>query len=424
MLFPSRACGIWTSTAVAAVLVLPGTVEYAQAQTRLSPSVSVSERYDSNVFFGALGPGQIQEDFVTTVSPQVTVTNRNSLFDAVVSGGATSEVYVNNPGLNYVGFNASLNAVLDRAVQQVIKGSKLSITEAFRFTPQLPAFFAPTDTGNALPPELVRGFQAARANSYTITHGATAGYAIGPGTNWTMGYTHSTIRFGQIFAQPGSGGTFFTTTYQMAQAALTHQVTARDTIGLSYMYSLTDFGESNTGVTRYDTHTVRGTYTRILNPYWTLSLGGGLVFLPPLDPNDPTAKSQVTHVIDSSLTYRYQMTTASLGYSRSVLPSVGVASAALRNDNITASLSQGFGPKWTASLNGNYGTATSDPAGVYSFTSYSYGGTLSYAFRRDTAMSLVGSATFTRQEFIQAFNNAGFSFDRNLAMLNLTAAWY
>ncbi len=396
----------------------------AGAQTRLSPSISVSERYDSNVFFGALGPEQIQEDFVTTISPQVMVTNKNSYFDAVVGGGLTSEVYVNNPGLNYVGFNASLSAVFDRAVQQVVKGASLSITEAFRYTPQLPAFFAPTDSGNALPPELVRGFQAARANSFSITHGATAGYQFDAATTWTATYSHSTLRFGTVFSQPGSGGNFFTTTYQTVQSGLSHRLTARDTIGLTYMYSLTDFGSGNTGVSSFDSHTVKATYNRVLNPYFTVSLGGGAVFLPPLDPNDPTSKSTVTHAIDASLAYRYQFTSASLGYSRSVIPSVGVGSAALLNDNITASLSQGFGPKWTAALNGNYGTATSNPAGVYSFTSYSYGGTVSYAFRRDKAMSIVGSGTFTRQEFIQAFNNAGFSFDRNLAMLNLTAAWY
>src|SRR5213594_4431348 len=67
------------------------------------PSLSVSERYDSNVFFV---PGQNREDFVTTISPQVTVEEKARLLSGSLRAGATAETYVNNPGLNYVGVNA------------------------------------------------------------------------------------------------------------------------------------------------------------------------------------------------------------------------------------------------------------------------------------------------------------------------------
>lgn len=390
-------------------------------QTRLSPSIALSHRYDSNVLFGVAGPENIKEDFVTTVTPQVTVTNRNAYFDGVVMGGLTGETYVNNPGLNYVGFNASMNLVLDRVVQKMAKSLKLSINESVQFTPQLPAFAQPTDSRNAIAPEIVRGFQAARANSLSNTHGANVIYAITPSANWTNTYSHSTLRFGTVFAQPGSGGSFFTTTYQTVTSSLTDNITARDTIGAMYSYAVADYGSGNTGIAGFETHAARATYKRTLDPYWTVSLAGGAILLPSEIPGGP---STISHVEDATLSYRDQTTTVSVGYSRSILPSFGVGSAPLENETLFSTLSQNFGPKWIAALSGYYGTAQSKPRGVLSYTSISGTASLTYAIRRDAAMTLLASATFTRQEYEQSFNNAGFAFDRNLAMFNLTAAWY
>ncbi|TKB80873.1 MAG: hypothetical protein E8D45_02360, partial [Nitrospira sp.] len=75
-------------TVVTMTVMLAGGGESA-GQTRFSPSIALSQRYDSNVLFGVAGPENIVEDFVTTVSPQVTVTNKNAYFDGVLMGGLT-----------------------------------------------------------------------------------------------------------------------------------------------------------------------------------------------------------------------------------------------------------------------------------------------------------------------------------------------
>src|SRR5467141_1579093 len=74
----------------------------AHGETKLVPSLAVSERYDSNVFFVS---GRNLEDYVTNVSPQMTVDHKGRLIDGTVRGGGTAEVYVKNPGLNYVAAN-------------------------------------------------------------------------------------------------------------------------------------------------------------------------------------------------------------------------------------------------------------------------------------------------------------------------------
>ena len=57
--------------------------------TQIIPSLSVAERYDSNVYFVR---GENVEDYVTTVSPQLTLSHRNQWVDGVVSGGAVGAI--------------------------------------------------------------------------------------------------------------------------------------------------------------------------------------------------------------------------------------------------------------------------------------------------------------------------------------------
>src|SRR5262249_32912424 len=87
----------------------------ADPATNIIPSITLSERYDSNVYFISGGPF---EDYVTRVSPQVRVVHMRQLIEARVGGGLTSELYVKNPGLNYVGANGAINLNLDGAMNR------------------------------------------------------------------------------------------------------------------------------------------------------------------------------------------------------------------------------------------------------------------------------------------------------------------
>jgi hypothetical protein len=54
------------------------------SETKVIPSLSLSERYDSNVYFV---PGRNLEDYVTTVSPQLRVIHKRQLVEGMVGGG-------------------------------------------------------------------------------------------------------------------------------------------------------------------------------------------------------------------------------------------------------------------------------------------------------------------------------------------------
>src|SRR5437867_9943843 len=201
----------------------------ARGETRLVPSLAVSERYDSNVFFIS---GRNLEDYVTNISPQVTVDHKGRLIDGTVRGGATAEVYVKNPGLNYIAPNGGVTLNLDNAVAQLVRGAGLKVSDTFYFTPQPPAFVAP-GTGSQVSEAFVRGIQAARANSFTNTGSVIGSYSLSPRVELQATDLHRRIRFGTTFVSSTSSQ-FFNTTFQTVTAGPQVKISPLDTLTLTY----------------------------------------------------------------------------------------------------------------------------------------------------------------------------------------------
>src|SRR5690242_14555697 len=65
------------------------------------PSICVSERYDSNVFYAPARPGLTRNDFVTYVNPTLLVNHIGDYASGFLNVGGFHESYVHNSGLNY-----------------------------------------------------------------------------------------------------------------------------------------------------------------------------------------------------------------------------------------------------------------------------------------------------------------------------------
>ncbi len=99
-----------------------GAIDPSMVQVRegfqVIPSISVGQRYDSNVFFVPKRQGLDREDFVTTAVPQVRGYYVGNWFDVPATASAIGEYYAKHPTLNYVGANTglvlSLSKLLDR----------------------------------------------------------------------------------------------------------------------------------------------------------------------------------------------------------------------------------------------------------------------------------------------------------------------
>jgi hypothetical protein len=376
----------------------------AHGETKLVPSLAVSERYDSNVFFV---PGGHLEDYVTNISPQVTVDHKGPLIDGTIRGGVTGEVYVKNPGLNYIALNGGMTLNLDNAVGRLVRGAGLKISDTFYFTPQPPAFVA-SGTGSQVSEAFVRGIQAARANSFTNAGSVSGSYALSPRVDLQATYMNQRIRFGTTFVSPTTGR-FFNTTFQTVTAGPQLKVSPLDTLTLTYRYQKTDFSQGSGG--GFHTHGGIMGWTRAFTPTLTANFTAGMTVIEP--------SNSVQYQGTASLEGKFQNTDASLSYSRGVYPSFFISGLPLLSQVVTAAVSHRFTALLAATANANYAKNESVPAGILAFESYGVTVGLNYTVSR----ILNAALSYTNSEYKQHFSGLSARFDRNMVMLMLTAEW-
>src|SRR5262249_8296500 len=116
--------------------------EVASAQTIIIPALSVSETYDSNVFYtpkSQLSPGSKPEDFITFITPQILLAHGDQFITGSLSAGALIANYVNNPNLDYTGINTAgqldLRGLANKEVSQRI--TALTVTGTYQYTPTM-----------------------------------------------------------------------------------------------------------------------------------------------------------------------------------------------------------------------------------------------------------------------------------------------
>jgi len=377
----------------------------AHGETKLVPSLAVSERYDSNVFFI---PGRNVEDYVTNISPQVTVDHKGRLIDGTVRGGATAEVYVKNPGLNYVAANGGMTLNLDNAVSQLVRGAGLKLSDTFYFTPQPPAFVTPA-AGSQVSEAFVRGIQAARANSFTNAGLATGSYNLSPRVDLQATYMHQRIHFGTAFVSPTTGR-FFNTTFQTVNAGPLLKVSPLDTLALTYQYQQAEFSQGSGGGGFHSHGGLMG-WTRSFTPTLTANVAAGMTVIEPSE--------RVQYLVTASLDRKLQNTDASLSYSRGVYPSFFISGLPLLSQVVTATVAHRLTELLTVTANGNYAKNESVPTPLLSYESYWVTVGLNYKVSRILTTAL----SYTNSEYKQHFSGLNARFDRNMVMVMLTAEW-
>src|SRR5262249_43831583 len=104
------------------------------------PSLCVSERYDSNVFFAPPTPGLNRADFVTDVNPQVRVNHNSEYVTGYLDVGGFYEAFVRNSDLNFFGTANGLYLNLDNSIKRLLPNASLTVSDYMRYTPTPPGF--------------------------------------------------------------------------------------------------------------------------------------------------------------------------------------------------------------------------------------------------------------------------------------------
>lgn len=411
---PSRVCAQYslTETPKTQAAAEPEGKSLGESATTIIPSLRLGERYDSNVFFTR---GAKLEDYVTTVSPQLKAIHKNQWVEAAVGGGATGEVYVKNPGLNYVGANGSLTLNLDGAVNALVRGMGLRVSDSINYTPQ-PSAFGISTGGSQISEAFVQGLQARRANSLANIANVEATYFLSPYLGISTTYVDRRIRFGRGIATPDGivpSGEFINTNFQTLNSGLVMRPSPVDTISLSHQYRKSTFSVPDREDRGFSTHGAIGSWTRSITPELKVTGQGGFSVL-------TRGGSSVYPVGGASFEWEGQYTTVSVSYERAIAPSFLFVSTAMLSQSLTGMVARQVAEPFSLSLSASYAVNNSVPDGSrLRFESYSVTPSLRYKI----GQNLTATLSYTRADFQRVVSGQSVDFDRNMVRFQLLAEW-
>lgn len=285
----------------------------AFAQTRIIPTMSVTETYDSNVFFtpkSLLEPGTQPEDFITQITPQISVAHLGSQVRGSFALGGLVSMYAHNSNLNYTGLNASgrldLKNYADRISQRIIS---LGLFGTYQFTPSMTSFGAQGAGIGAgagattITSPLNVGLVTNRVYTHTMNFGVNAGYLLTRTTIVSGSYNYSKVMFGG--QSGGVNNQLFDTDGHQTTLTIANQLSLRDTVGTTARMSHFDQGSDTGGSSSFTTFNGTLNWDRKWTPTLSTTLMGGGVMTMPIDSTGGGQRVplQVTPTITANLNY-------------------------------------------------------------------------------------------------------------------------
>lgn len=384
------------------------------------PSVQVSERYDSNVFFASKSQlqGLTPEDFVTTVAPQVRglYTDHENLVKVNAVVGAVGSYYATNTGLSYVG--ANVGAVLDMSdlLSQWRPGAKWTVSDTFFYSPQPPAFLLGGQSREQVNP-YVAGFQAYRTNTSSNSVNTVFELPFNRTVNLSGSYTNSFIHYGA--SQVPQAPILISQQAQAYTAGLIKQVSLYDSVRVNFTGNEFDLG-------RLGAFSARGGtlgWTHKFTPTISLNATGGAQVLSG-ELNGAPFSSMIAPSGSLAIHWKDPTTFIALAYSSGITPSFQSQGAALLNHTVSFNMTQNTPIRdLVGLLAANYSVANAYGANSGVAISWTtVGGTAGLRYRATQKMFL--TLIYSYQNVDNVFGGAHFAYDRHVAQLNLAQAFY
>ncbi len=390
----------------------------ALAETRIIPSVILTERLDSNVLFAPVVlPGVKAWDYVSSVTPALQVLDKTRDLETTLDVGGTGSVFLNNSDLNFISgyFNGAL--VLDGWVGRMIPGLKLKLANSFSYTPESPSFVqagAITTNENVF----ARGIQTVRADRLSNASSVAVSYALTDSLNLRGEYQFSLLRFGNILApQPVAlPGLFFDSDFQRWALGPQYRLSGGDIVGITFSNVTQRFRDSgeNIATPLSGAVTARGLEAEYstASRLFTVDVSAGATLLEQGNQGFFSGKLVVSTAWERTIRFAVNL-------SRQLAPSFFGVGGALVSTSAGASLTFEVSRVLAIQGSGNYAINKTAPTDVAEFESYSANVIISYLGWRDVTPTL--SFDYTR--FDLGTQGTGFVVNRNAFILGLTARW-
>ena len=364
------------------------------ADTTVTPSVGLSQRYDSNVFYAPpefIPAGRQAWDLVTTASSTVEVLNRSRVGDSILRAGLSGSVFAYNTDLAFVSTNIFASSDVSAWLNERIRGFRLRLYDSFQYTPESPAFL----TGGKLAETsdiFSRGIQGARANTFRNTFAAQSFYSLARSVGVRADYSFSIYRVGQILftTAPGVPVAFFDTTFHSVAAGPAYTFAGGDTLFLKYAYGRAN--QSGEGLNfSYATHTLAPEYVSKALPGWTMTIGGGVTRL---EQEGSSIFFSGRFLLATNLDRR---TRVQISLSREAAPAIYGSAGALISNVAQFSISHGLAKLLRLTVTANYAYNETTPVDTFTFNSIAGSAILEYKLTRQ--VSLLLSQSYNRYDY-------------------------
>jgi hypothetical protein len=396
----------------------PSMVQVVREGFQVIPSLSIGQRYDSNVYFVNRRPGLDREDMVSTAVPQVRGYYVGNWLDVNASAAAIGEYYAQHPTLNYVGTNTGVVLNLSKLLDRWWQGATLTASDTYLYSPQAPAFLLGNQAGTGATP-FATGFQVGRANVSRNVVSTDLAVPLTQTVGLIGSYSNGFSRYGTSDVQ--QAGVLINSQYQTYAAGLSLKASPQDLLTVQAVNSEFNFS-THPNAASFSTHGGTVGWEHKLSPVLTIKSQAGATVLQ-RDLVGASSASLLAPTGYLALLWKDRTTALTLAYNLGVSPSFQFQAQALQTHVVSVTLTQQMAiPELLAVANINYGRGDqfgSSPAGL-SYTSVAGTGGVVYKFSPETFLGL----NYTYSNFDNEFNGKTYAFDRHVVQLSLTRAFY
>ena len=436
------------------------------AQTIVIPTLSVSERYDSNIFFtpkSLLAPDRKPEDFVTTVTPQINMAHAGSLMRGSLFAGGLITKYLHNPSLDFIGINAGGMLELKDAANKVSQRiTSLTVRGTYQFTPASNGFGATggglgTGFGSTSGGVFNTGLITNRVSMHRYILGVAGGYQLTHTTTLTGTYDYSKLSFGN--QSGGVNNPLFDTTGHQGSTTISTRISARDTVGATAAMShyIQDQSGGSSGQGSFTTIAETLNWGRLWTQQLSTTLTGGGIVTLPVGSAIPgqSVKSQFAPTATAIMTYSSFSEglraagsslspfdslpslagslnpggimapgayTASMRYTYSIFPTFAFGSGPMKTHVVGANASVGITPKLAGQVGINYSHSTrSAPSSTFDTLGVTAGA--SYLIGPVLASLNYNWLYFSSEAAQSSLSQSEYEFSKKMVMLTLSYAF-
>lgn len=376
---------LWTIV-LAGLLWGAGQPTLIHAETKIVPLATLTGKFDSNIFrrpAELLDPGVQREDFLTIAGGGAQVSHDSRDIEASLIAVGTFNAYMENTNRNFFATNIHGSIVLDRWVDQYVRGASLLVTESLRYSPDPPAFLGGVRTMIEEDDTFQRGIVSFRSNQLINTTRIQGKYPVSRDLAIEGSYTFGIRQYGRIQGgQDSLETTLFNTMVHTWSGGPRYQLTRNDSVAAIYRQTFFTSSRSTSGRTISNSLiTLHGDYTKNFQ-MWGFTLQGGVTFAEPVGRTFPSGLLLVR-------TRPEQDTALTLSLSRVSRPTGFLTGGAMISNLARVGLSHRIYERLT--VNGGVGYAYNQlfPSTDFTFKSFIATSALNYKITRTISAQIL-----------------------------------